>query len=174
MLQLRYAIAGFSLVACLCTIGELRAQTVTKVPDAPLPAALHTAKNVFISFAGGDASFNRDSRQIYNQFYAEIKERGRYNLVGSPGAADLVLQVSFASPISNVVVGPAAGGGSWGNSSIERQLRLVLLDPKTGIALWGFTERVVPALLAESREKNLKIAVRQLAADLNALIGSSP
>ncbi len=173
MLRLRDSIASLAMMSCLWTATALRAQTLSKVPDAPLPTALHTAKNAFIAFAGGDASFNRDSRQIYNQFYAEMKESGRYNLVGSPGAADLVLQVSFASPISNVDVGPGAGG-SWGHSLVERQLHLVLLDPKTGIALWGFTEGVDPAMLAENRDKNLKIAVHELAADLNALIGSSP
>ncbi len=173
MLRLRDSIAGLAMMSCLWTATALRSQTPSKIPDAPLPTALHTAKNVFIAFAGGDASFSRDSRQIYNQFYAEIKKSGRYNLVGTPGAADLVLQVSFVSPISKVEVKPGAGG-CWGSSSDDRQLRLVLLDPRTGIALWGFTESVDAALLAENRDKNLKTAIHQLAADLNALIGSSP
>lgn len=169
MLQLRYAIAGFSLVACLCTVGDLPAQTVTKVPDAPLPSTLLTAKRVFISFAGGEFDSNWGPRQIYNQFYAEIKARGQYELVRTPGESDLVLQVSFRNPMSEVSVSPGAGG-SWGSSSSSPQLQLVLRDPKTSIALWTFVEYVPKAFSPKSRDKIFGSTLHKLASDPEALI----
>lgn len=173
MLRFRDSIAALAVVTCLWTATALHAQTSSKVPDAPLPAALHTAKNVFISFAGADALIYGDPRQIYNHFYAEMKARKRYTLVDSPAAADLILEISFANPISKVEVSPGAGG-SWGGSFNAPQLHLGLLAPKTGIVLWGLTQRVASTLLTKNLDKNIEAAVHKLAADLDALNASSP
>jgi len=40
--------------------------------------------------------------------------------------------------------------------TIPTHAYFVILDPKTGIALWGFTERVQPIGMREARERNQK------------------
>ena len=48
------------------------------------------------------------------------------------------------------------------------QLRLVLLDPKTHIALWTFSEGI-PLGMKKTRDKNFDIAINNLVSDLKAL-----
>ncbi len=172
MLRVKSAISSVCLALTLWTTADLRAQIKAPAPDAPLPSALLTAKKAFISFAGGEPYSLRGPRQVYNQFFAEIKASGRYQLVRSPGEADLVLQLSFANPMSKVSVSPGAGG-SWGSSSSQPQFRLVLLDPRTSIVLWTIIDDVPSAMLPENRDKNLDNTLHRLAQDLEALTAPS-
>src|SRR5215471_5988668 len=52
-------------------------------PPAPLPAQIVSGKRVFISYAGGELKdwFNGGPNRVYDQFYAEMKQWGRYELV---------------------------------------------------------------------------------------------
>ena len=81
----------------------------------------------------------------------EMKSWGRYQLVLTPADADLVFEIRFAAPIGMVSV-----MNGIGSSTVDPQLRLVILDPKTRIALWGFTEHVQPIGMREARERNQK------------------
>jgi hypothetical protein len=59
-----------------------------KVPAAPLPAAISSAKKIFLSNGGG-------SNLAYDAFYAKMKEWGRYDVVGSPDDADLIVELAY-------------------------------------------------------------------------------
>src|SRR5882724_4612212 len=71
---------------------------------APVPTQILAAKKVFISNAGGDELFYEDPLfdggpdRAYNQFYASMKTSGRYELVGAPSDADLLLEIRFTIP----------------------------------------------------------------------------
>jgi hypothetical protein len=135
------------------------AQTESEAPTAPLPAQIVTAKTVFISNAGAGPDKN------FNEFYAAIKNWGRYEIVAAPANADLVLEISFASQITDV------GGSkeSGCNSRNESHFKLQLLDPKTRIVLWTNTQTIEPFFLQKTGEKNTSDAIKRLAGDLKLL-----
>jgi hypothetical protein len=57
----------------------------------------------------------------------------------------------------------------------DPQLRLVILDVKTHITLWGVTEHVEPSNSQGKRDKDFDQAMQQLMDDLKSLAaGTSP
>jgi hypothetical protein len=75
-------------------------------PAAPLPAAVTNAKTVFLVNGGG-------SSLAFDAFYAAMKDWGKYQIVGSPEAADLVITLNYwvekngssAVPVTNTYTG---------------------------------------------------------------------
>jgi hypothetical protein len=127
---------------------------------------IHTASKVFISNAGVDgvgySTVNRagDTNQPYNQFYAALKSWGRFEMVGTPSDADLVLEIRFSAPLS----------GTRTIDTYSPLLALTILDGKTHFILWTITEPVESANLAKTWRKNLDQGITELVADLKALV----
>jgi hypothetical protein len=123
------------------------------LPAAPIPPQIAAAHKVFISNGGGVSLddvlhitvAHGGPDRAYDEFYAAMKSWGRYDLVSSPSDADLVLKISFA--LSDTVF-LAKSDVVLGN------LRLIILDPKTNVALWTMIEYVPKAALASNRDKN--------------------
>jgi hypothetical protein len=91
------AVALFLLAVLLSLIS--RAQTKPAAAAAPVPAQILAAKKILIAHAGGDEMaeddpiFSGGPDRAYNQFYAAIKSWGRFEIVGSPAEADLLLEI---------------------------------------------------------------------------------
>jgi hypothetical protein len=142
-------------IAILGLIPLLSAQQSKGAPPGPVPPQIAAAQKVFISNAGGESFenvidqtvFNGGPDRPYNQFYAAMKNWGRYELVSSPADADLVLEVSWVLSDTGLKL-PVLG-----------QLRLVVIDPKTRVTLWNFTEYVRGAILLGNRDKNFDQAM---------------
>jgi hypothetical protein len=122
-----------------------------KSPDpAPIPVQITAAQKVFIANAGGESFetvfsqtvFDGGPDRPYNQFYAAMKTWGRYEPVSSPANADMVIEVSWALSDTGLKL-PVLG-----------QLRVVVIDPKTHVTLWNFTEYVRGAVFLGNRNKN--------------------
>src|SRR5579863_5248765 len=96
-----HAVLASALFASLSTIPVAQAQQpATELPVAPLPSQILSAKKVFVVSAMGDrdpriAKYIGGPDGIYNQFYADVKSSGRFELVSAPADADLVLQVKI-------------------------------------------------------------------------------
>jgi hypothetical protein len=164
----------------LCAIGLLSqslfgAQQPKDVAlPAPVPISIATAKKVFIANAPGDslpASLGGPSG-AYKDFYAAMKSWGHYELASAPAAADLVLEISFANPITGVNVMSTSGGGS----SSALLLKLVIVDPKTHVPLWWFTESFALeggfSHRKETLSSNFDRAIADLVDDLRKLVGA--
>jgi len=137
------------------------ADTPPPLAVAPVPPQIAAAHKVFISNGGGVSLddilhitvIHGGPDRTYNEFYGAMKSWGRYDLVSSPSNADLVLKISFdlSDTIfltkSDVVLG---------------NLRLVILDPKTNVALWTMVEYVPRAALAGNRDKNFDRSMNTL------------
>ena len=142
---------------------------------APVPAAIIEAKKVFISNTGrgcfpfGESLFSGAPNRAYDQFYAAMKSWGKYEMVGSPADADLDLEITFACPAAgaNVTQGHSVGFG------YDAQLRLVILDVRTRLVLWGITQHVEPAVLQGNRDRNFDRAITQLMNSLKHLTAGS-
>jgi hypothetical protein len=136
----------------------LRAQEAA--PAAPVPPRIASAKKVFISNTGeqrnpsGDLYFSGGPDRAYNQFYAAMKDWGRYELVLDPADADLVFEIRLA----NVAQG------------VDTELKLVLLDPRNHVTLWTFSEHAEPAGRQKTRDAAFDQAVSRISDDLKKLV----
>ena len=151
-------------------------QAQSEAGAAPVPPLIISAKKLFISNAGGGCSsldkvgFSGGPNRAYNQFYAALKSWGRYELVAAPADADLAFEISFSCPAvgTNVVRGDSMG------TTYDPQLRLVILDVKTRITLWGITEHLELAASQSKRDKSFDQGMKQLVDDLKSLAAGPP
>src|ERR1035438_3385747 len=78
-------------------------QTKKGTPDsAPVPVQIAKAKSVFVSNAGADvvgSPYSGGVDRPYNQFYAEMKSWGRYELTPAPAGSDLIFELSFTTQV---------------------------------------------------------------------------
>jgi hypothetical protein len=148
-------------------------QKSTDVLPAPFPVQVTRGKTVFISNAGGDTNslYSGGPDRLYNQFYAAIQTWGRYQLVASPGDADLVLAISFSNQFVGDKDPRGKGSPLTGRSLTDPQFRLTIVDPGTRVTLWTFTEHVQFAVLQGNRDKNFDQALAALVNDLRNAAG---
>ena len=85
---------------------------------------------------------------------------GRYELVGTPSDADLVLQLRLTSPLSSC-------------QTYEPQIALTILDSNTHFVLWTVTKRVKDARLKDNWDKNLKESIGDIFDELKQLTTQS-
>jgi hypothetical protein len=150
------------------------AQEASPIAMAPVPPQLVNAKTVFISNAGSDRGlfphpFTGDPDRAYNEFYAGVVSWGRYQLVASPGEADLVFELQLTAPN-----GPSNADKQKGASDPLPMLRLVIYDRPTHYALWALTESIAPAALQKTHDHNFDEAVTALVLDAGRLTKSLP
>ena len=136
---------------------------------APVPAELLSAKKIFVSNAGADSGlfphpFSGDPDRPYNQFYAAMQSWGRYDIVGDPSQADIVIELQLIAP-----PGPSSGNKVNGASDPLPMFRLVVYDRKTHYVLWALTESIMVAYLQKTHDNNFDSALMALTADLKRL-----
>ncbi len=160
-------------IAWVAVLG-LSAQNRKEVLRAPLPAQIFTARKVFVSNAGGDTLgyYGGGSDRAYHQFYAALKDWRRYELVAAPGDTELAFEISFAMPTVGENVSGGNGITSVSSSPLKGpQFRLAIVDLKTHVLLWTFTEHVQPATLQMNRDKNFDQAIAALVNDVRNVAG---
>jgi len=138
-------VLAFSLVAL-----SAQAQEPTNPPAAPIPPQIVAAKRVFVSNDDSDALFGVPNL-IFNSFYADLKNSGRFELMLNPADADLIFTVHFI------------------NVSPEYPIHLVIADPRTGVPLWGITSHVKIWTRVPTGRKNFDEAMENLVVELNQL-----
>jgi hypothetical protein len=126
---------------------------------APVPTPLLNGKRAFISYEIGDvtafpSSYSGGPERAYNEFFADMKEWGRFELVMDPKDADVVFSVRFVD--SPGLPYP--------------QIRVGVSDAKTHVSLWGFVEEVNPAWLKKHRDNAFSDTVELLVSDIHDLI----
>ena len=150
----------------LVAIPFLKAQQPVDPPAAPVPAQIVSGRRLFISNASGESETPPGVPDLtYNEFYADIRSWGRYEIVSAPADADLVFEIRFTSQI-----GPTAVLGGQGGSGQDFQFRLVILDPKTRTVLWAFTERVPQAANHAASRKKFDDAMTAIVNDVKKLV----
>lgn len=157
---------GMSLLLPSVSLAQIKAMA------APVPAQILTAKKVFIGNAGGDQMAENDPifsggpARAYDQFYAAMKAWGRFEMVGAPADADLLLEIR--QEVWAVSLGGKAG------SSYTPLFHLEVRDPKTNALLYGFHVHSQFALGQGSSDRNFDQAVNRLVTDLRELVAQSP
>lgn len=148
-----------------CVITSLWAQQKTApAAPAPIPEQILSAKKVFIANVPGDlVSYPKDDpARPYNEFYAAMKEWGRFQAVTAPADADLIFEINITDrPIVNI---KSQAGYR------QPQFALTIVDPKTGVRLWWFAEIIHGANREETLAKNYTTAISNLVTDVKKLV----
>jgi hypothetical protein len=135
-------------------------------PPAPIPSQIIAGKKAFISNASGESNLPPGTADgTYNQFYASMKSWGRYELVSVPADADLVFEIRYEILFGSVSVAFGDGG-----SGEYPQIRLSILDPKTHVILWAFSEPVVQIGKKSTGMQNFQGAMDKIMGDIRALV----
>jgi hypothetical protein len=125
-------------------------------PPAPVPSQILAAKKIFISNGGEDTWLDYDPKHdlnlTYNEFYADMKSWGKYELVSTPTDADVVFETHLLVQERSL------------------QLRLLILDPKSHITLWTLNQIPKPAGRDATARKNFDKAMDALVATIQGLV----
>ena len=135
-----------------------------KIPAAPLPAVIVNAKKVFLSNGGG-------SNLAYDAFYAKMKAWGKYDVVGSPDEADLIVELAYRVDRGGTRVWSSTN--TYNNTTqvhsaeiVDPQVVLTIYDAKTKTSLWSETDHRRLAVLQKNREKETTKSAERLVDDL--------
>ena len=136
-------------------------------PSDHVPAALLSAKTIFLSNAGADGGlfpqpFSGDPNRPYQEFYSMLQDAKQHQLVDDPSQADLVLKLQLNAPN-----GPSSGNKQNGASDPLPTFRLTIYDRRTHYVLWALTETIQVAMLQKTHDKNFDQALMNLAYDFD-------
>jgi hypothetical protein len=159
------------LVAFLCVFIALSgyaAKNRKEVPPAPLPAVVVNAKKIFLTNGGG-------SNLAYDAFYSEMKQWGKYDIVGSPEEADLIVELAYRVERGGTRVWSSSNtydGTTQVHSAqiVDPQLTLTIFDAKTKNSLWSEVDHRRLARREKNREKETVNSADRLVQDLKARV----
>lgn len=166
MILIRKAIIAVAL--CLLLPLPSHAKDKKKIPEAPLPAVVANAKKIFLSNGGG-------SNLAYDAFYSNMKEWGKYEIVGSPDDADLIVELAYRVERGGTRVWSTTN--TYTNTTqvhssqiVDPELELTIFDAKTRTSLWAEIEHRRLARLEKNREKETAKSAERLVDDLKTRV----
>jgi hypothetical protein len=158
------------MLAFLSLIPALHAKTRKDVPPAPLPEAILTAHKVFLSNGGG-------SDLAYDAFYSEMKKWGKYQIVGSPNDAELIVELSYQ--VEDLGTRVWSSVNTYNNTTqvhsrqiIDPKLILTVYDAKTKNSLWSTVDHRRLARMEKNREKEMINSAERLVEELRSRSGT--
>jgi hypothetical protein len=121
------------------------------IPEAPLPAAIANAKKIFLTNGGG-------STLAYDAFYSDMKQWGRFDIVGSPDEADLIVELAYHVEDDGTHIWSATNSYTgkthvYSAQDLDPQLTLKIYDAKSKNALWSAIDHRRLARREKNREK---------------------
>lgn len=138
------------------------------MPPAPLPAVIGNAKKVFLTNGGG-------SELAYDAFYLEMKKRGRYEIVGSPDEADLIIELAYRVEQGGTRVWSSTNsynGTTHVHSAqiTDPQVVLTIYDAKSKNSLWAAVDHRRLARREKNREKETINSAERLVDELKTRV----
>ncbi len=143
---------------------SVRAKNKKSVPVAPLPAVVVNAKKIFLSNGGG-------SNLAYDAFYSEMRGWGKYEIVGSPEEADLIVELAYRVDRGGTRVWSSTN--TYNNTTqihsaqiVDPQVVLTIYDAKTKTSLWSESDHRRLARREKNKEKETVNSAQRLVDDL--------
>ena len=154
------------MLCVFISVYPVAAKSRKDIPPAPLPSAIVNAKKVFLTNGGG-------SDLAYDTFYSEIKNWGKYEIVGSPEDADLIVEISYHVEHGGTRVwstNNTYNGTTQVHSTqiVDPQLVLTIYDAKTKNSLWETIDHRRLARREKNREKETINSAQRLVDELRA------
>lgn len=128
-----------------------------------MPVQIVSGRKVFISNGGSDVSSQYSFRlyglpaQVYGPFYSAMQNWGHYELVATPGEADLVFQIKSSNTPTSYF-----------------QLEAAIFDARTHFLLYSVSEPVNIANRKATWVKNFSKAMDALMDDIKELAVPAP
>jgi hypothetical protein len=155
----------------LLLIPAVQAKTRKDVPPAPLPEAIVTAQKVFLSNGGG-------SDLAYDAFYSTMKSWGKYQIVGSPDDAELIVELSYH--VEDMGTRVWSSVNTYNNTTqvhssqiIDPKLILTIYDARTKNSLWSTVDHRRLARMEKNREKEMINSAERLVEELRSRSSTS-
>jgi hypothetical protein len=140
-------------------------------------ARLAAAKTAYMKNAAG-------SEIPFNVISAGIDGWGRFQMVGSPSEADVVIEVyspddehassSSTSAKTKVGAGRMSEPAAASSSNTDGPIRLVVSDPRTHLALWTATEQPKGAFRQRAHDEHIIEAAQRLLAKFHDRLEPPP
>jgi hypothetical protein len=147
-----------ALLLSLFAISTSWAATKNDVAPAPLPSVIVNAKTVFL--------VNNGANLGYDAFYAEMKNWGKYKIVGSPEEADLIIELAYRVEQGGIKIWSStssyAGGAQVQSVVVLPQLVLTIYDAKSKNVLWSISDPRKLARLEKNRDKETISSAQRL------------
>ena len=156
------------LFVTVLSVSMFGVQQSKPIAPAPTPTQIIAGKKAFVSNVMGERhEYNGISGmpdRPYNQFYAAMKSWGHYELMTLPAEADVIFEICFSNPLGTTKVLNGDGG-----SGTDPQINLRIIDPKTHVSLWWFTEHFVIKDRHSTRDIQFDDAMTDIVNDLKKL-----
>jgi hypothetical protein len=158
-----------ALLIAACLNASARPKKI--VPEAPMPDFIVKAHKVFVTNGGGNPL-------AFDEFYSQIKTWGRYQIVGSPLEAQVIIELKYfvedqgtrVSSYTNTYTGKTQ---VVSHEMIDPQLQVNIYDAKTKDLLWSVTDHTKLARLEKNREKESVNSADRLASGLKERVEAS-
>lgn len=153
------------VVVAICTsIYAVGGKSRKDVPPAPLPEVIIKAQKAFLTNGGG-------SDLAYDAFYAKMKEWGKYQLVGSPEEADLIIELAYHVEHEGTRIWSSTNtynGTTQVHSAqiVDPQLTLTIYDGRSKTSLWSAIDHRRLARREKNREKETINSAERLVEEL--------
>ena len=148
----------------LISIAAVAARHRKDIPTAPLPSVVVNARKVFLTNGGG-------SNLAYDSFYSEMKQWEKYEIVGSPEEADLIIELAYRVEHGGTRVW--SSNNSYDGTTqihsrqiLDPQLTITIFDAKTKNSLWSEVDHRRLARREKNREKEIINSAERLVQDL--------
>ena len=160
----KVGIAVCLIISSYAVVGKSRKD----IPAAPLPSIVVNAKTVFLPNGGG-------SDLAYDAFYSAMKMWGKYEIVGSPNDADLIVEISYRVEHGGTRVwstNNTYNGTTQVHSTqiVDPQLVLTIYDAKTKNSLWETIDHRRLARREKNREKETINSAERLVEELKTRV----
>lgn len=153
-------------ICAVVLVPALSAKTRKDIPPAPLPQAVISAKKIFLSNGGG-------SDLAYDAFYQAMKKWGKYQIVGSPDEADLIVELAYQ--VENLGTHVWSTTNTYTNTTqvysrrlIDPKLILTIYDARSKDSLWATIDHRRLARLEKNREKEMINSAERLVEELKS------
>jgi len=159
--------------ACvLISVYAMAGKSRKDIPPAPLPAVVVNAQKVFLTNGGG-------SDLAYDAFYGPMKKWGKYQIVGSPEEADLIVELAYRVEHGGTRVWSSNNsydGTTQVHSAqiVDPQLVLTIYDAKSKNSLWSTIDHRRPARREKNREKETINSAERLVDELKTRATTAP
>lgn len=138
------------------------------IPPAPLPAIIVNAQKVFLTNGGG-------SDLAYDAFYSQMKQWGKYQIVGAPDDADLIVELAYRVEHGGTRVWSSTN--TYDNTTqvhsaqiVDPQLVLTIYDAKSKNSLWSTVDHRRLARRQKNREKETINSAERLVEELKTRV----